>query len=94
MKNLHGVFATLEHRLVEDIGVLDPFVFHQVGKPFALHTGHIYNVGKGNHIGKFCVLVVFQIAVFDGLLYITGQFEFGWRNQMESAVEIAKCLGK
>ena len=82
-----GVF---QHFVAQDIYVFHPFIFHEIREAFALHAGHVEDVGIG--YGLFCkvgVLYVFDVmvAAIDFIFFRHLQFIGG--DEMEGGVEVA-----
>ena len=48
--DLHVLLCLAEHVALQDIHVLHTLVLHQVAETLLLYTGHVENIGAGNHI--------------------------------------------
>ena len=84
MQYLH-VFATLaQHVGAQDVGILHPLVFHEVGESFFLHTGHIQDVGIGYGVFGEVLTFLKSNAVFLAVaLVLLGHLEFARSYEVE-----------
>lgn len=92
MEHTHVGFAAFEHGSGKDAAVFDTLVFEGVWEAFALYTGHVDDVGHGNHTLDVGVLVIFEAGIFDAHLDGRGEFKLGGGDQVEGGVEVAHGL--
>ena len=50
MQDAHVGFGIFQHTVFEDINVLHAFVLHRIGETFALHAGHVDDIGVAERL--------------------------------------------
>ena len=89
MEDLHVRLSTSKHVGTEDIDVLHALIFHQVGETLFLYTGHIDDVGIGNHLlVEGCMFLELDTVLLAIDLILVGHGQFLRSNEMESGVEV------
>ena len=89
MEDAQVGFHMAEHVVAQDVDVFHALVFHQIGKAFFLHTGHVEDVGLGDHL--FVKVGVFLKS--DALLLaiefvLVGHGQLLRRNEVEGGIEM------
>ena len=89
MQDTHIVLGLLQHGKFEQVEVLHPLIFHQVGKPFLLYTGHVEYVRPGNGVGgKVRVFYIFYMMNVAILLVHIRHLQLFGSNEMKRRVEM------
>ena len=80
----------MEYERVKNVYVLDAFVLHQVAETLFLYTGHIQDVGIGNHLLVESSMLLELNAVFFAVnLILIGHGQFLGGHKMEGGIEVA-----
>ena len=81
-----------QHFVAQYIYVFHPFVLHEVGKAFALYTGHVEDIGIGYYfLAEVSVLHVFNAMATAVNFIFFRHFQLIGGDEMESGIEVAHC---
>lgn len=89
VQNTQVGLAVFEHGVAQGVDVFHLLVFHQVGKPLALHAGHVENVGLVDNL--FGEVVLFgvgdtQLVAVDFVFF--GHLQLFGSHKVERGVEV------
>ena len=90
VEDTHVGASLAEHIELQEIAVLDAFIFHEVGETLTLHTCHVKDVGSADDIGiEILVLYVADAMLAAVVLVGIGHGKLIRGDEMEGGVEMA-----
>ena len=90
MEDLHVWLGQTQQVVVQHVDVLHPFILHQVGETLFLDTGHIEDIGIGNHfLVEGRMLLIFDTVFVAIELIFLRHGQLLGSDEMERRVEVA-----